>query len=119
MGRMFYTYTTLSKATEVGARYLTTAPVISGNYATADLDTAKNLVVCGKSACSGETPIVRNLAAANITVTPPGTALGTRYVSVTVNYTYQPLIWNLSHLAGSGSLSLNFTFTPRITMRYM
>jgi Flp pilus assembly protein TadG len=119
MGRMFYTYTTLNKATEVGARYLSSAPVTAGAYATADSNIAKNLVVCGKSSCTNETPVARNLAAANVTITPPGTSVGTRYVSVAVTYTYQPMIWNLSHLAGSGSLSLNFTFTPKITMRYM
>jgi Flp pilus assembly protein TadG len=119
MGRMFYTYTTLNKATEVGARYLSSAPVTSGAYGSADIATAKNLVVCGMDPCTGQTPVARNLTSANITITPPGTTVGTRYVSVTITYDYQPLIWNLSHLAGSGSLSLNFTFTPKITMRYM
>ena len=119
MGRMFYTYTTLNKAVEVGARYLSTAPVSAGNYATADSDAAKNLVVCGKTSCTSEPVVANNLSATNVTITSPGTGLGTRYVTVTVNYDYTPLIWNLSHLAGSGSLSLNFTFTPKVTMRYM
>lgn len=119
MGRMFYTYVTLNKAVEVGARYLSTAPVSAGNYATADSDAAKNLVVCGKYDCTGQTAVANNLVASNVTITSPGTTIGTRYVSVTVTYTYTPLIWNLSHLAGSGSLSLNFTFTPKVTMRYM
>jgi Flp pilus assembly protein TadG len=118
MGRMFYTYTTINKATEVAARYLASVPVTSGNYSSADLATAKNLVVCGKDPCNGET-IVSNLSSTNVSVTPPGTAVGTRYVTVTVTYTYTPKIWNVGHLAGSSSLSLNFTFTPRITMRYM
>ena len=119
MGRMFYTYVTLNKAVEVGARYLSTAPVSAGNYATADSTAAKNLVVCGVSSCTGQTAVANNLSTTNVTITSPGTSLGTRYVTVTVTYTYTPLIWNLSHLAGSGSLSLNFTFTPRVTMRYM
>jgi Flp pilus assembly protein TadG len=119
MGRMFYTYTTLNKAVEVGARYLSSAPVSAGNYATVDSDAAKNLVVCGKSSCAGEPVVANNLSTTNVTITAPGTAIGTRYVTVTVTYNYTPLIWNLSHLAGSGSLSLNFTFTPTVTMRYM
>lgn len=118
MGRMFYTYTTINKATEIGARYLASVPVTSGNYSSADLATAKNLVVCGKDPCNGET-IVTGLSSTNVSVTAPGTGLGTRYVTVTVTYNYTPKIWNLGHLANSNSLSLNFTFTPRITMRYM
>ena len=119
MGRMFYTYTTINKATEVAARYLSSVSVSSGNYSSSDLATAKNLVVCGKSSCTGETPIVTGLSSTNVSVTAPGTAVGTRYVTVTVTYTYTPKIWNVGHLAGSNALSLNFTFTPRITMRYM
>lgn len=119
MGRMFYTYTTLNKGTEVAARFLTQQPILSGNYSTADLAIAKNLVVCGKSSCTGESPIVTNLTISNVSITNPGTAVGTRYVTVTVTYNYTPKLWNLSHLAGSGSLSLNFTFTPAQTMRYV
>ena len=118
MGRMFYTYTTINKATEIGARYLASASLSSGNYSTADLDIARNLVVCGKNPCGGAT-IVTGLSSSNVTVTAPGTGLGTRYVTVTVTYSYTPKIWNVGHLANSNSLSLNFTFTPRITMRYM
>jgi Flp pilus assembly protein TadG len=117
MGRMFYTYTTLNKATEVGARYLSTRQVTAGNYSSADLVTAKNLTVCGQDPCSGQT-LANNLTTSNVSVTPPGTGTGTRYVSVSISYDYQPLIWNLGHLGG-GSLSLNYTFTPKITMRYM
>lgn len=119
MGRMFYTYTTLNKATEVAARYLASVPVSSGNYSSADLASAKNLVVCGKSTCTSGSEIVTGLSSTNVAVTAPGTGLGTRYVTVTVTYAYTPKIWNLGHLAGSNALSLSFTFTPRITMRYM
>jgi len=120
MGRMFYTYTTLQKSTEVGARYLSSQLLTSGSYPSATTTTATNLVVCGKaSSCSGQTPIANNLSASNITITPPGTGLGTRYVTVTVTYAYQPMVFDLGHLTGSSQLSFNFTFTPRITMRYM
>jgi Flp pilus assembly protein TadG len=120
MGRMFYTYTTLQKSTEVAARYLSAQRVSSGVYATADVDAAKNLVVCGKStSCTNETPIARNLSTTNVTVTAPGTVAGTKYVTVQVTYTYQPLVFNLGNMTGVQALSLNFTFTPAITMRYM
>jgi Flp pilus assembly protein TadG len=121
MGRMFYTYTTLQKSTEVGARYLSTKFVTAGTYATADTDKAISLVVCGKelSSCSGQPAVANNLTAANVTITPPGTGIGTRYVTVTVTYAYQPLVFDLGHLTGASQLSLNFTFTPSIKMRYM
>jgi Flp pilus assembly protein TadG len=120
MGRMFYTYTTLQKSTEVGARYLSSVLVTGGSYASADTTAATNLVVCGKaSSCSGQTPIAKNLTASNVTITAPGTGIGTRYVTVTVTYAYQPLVFNLGNLTGVSQLSLNFTFTPSIKMRYL
>jgi len=120
LGRMFYTYTTLNKTTEVGARFLSTKLVSAGAYSSADISAATNLVVCGRSAsCSGQTPVAQNLAAGNVTITPPGTGAGTRYVTVQVTYAYQPLVFNLSNLTGISALSLNFTFTPSIKMRYM
>ena len=120
MGRMFYTYTTLQKSTEVGARYLSSVLVTNGSYASADTTAATNLVVCGKaSGCSGQTPIANNLAASNVSITAPGTGTGTRYVTVTVTYAYHPLVFDLGSLTGASQLSLNFTFTPSIKMRYM
>jgi Flp pilus assembly protein TadG len=120
MGRMFYTYTSLAKTTKIGARYLSTKSLSSGSYVTADSDAAKNLVVCGRTAsCSGQTPVALNLAPGNIAITPPGSGTGTRYVTVTITYSYQPLVFNLSHLTGSTAPSLQFTFTPSTTMRYL
>jgi Flp pilus assembly protein TadG len=121
MGRMFYTYTTLQKSTQVAARYLSTKLVTAGAYSSTDIDKAKSLVVCGRelASCSGQTAIVNNLAAANVAVTSPGTAIGTRYVTVTVTYAYTPKIWDLGHMTGISQLSLNFTFTPSEKMRYM
>jgi len=124
MGRMFYTYTTLQKSTEVGARYLSSALATGGTYSTSDTNTANNLIVCGVASsaangCSGLPAIANNLAASNVTITPPGTAIGTRYVTVKVTYAYQPLVFDLGHMTGVSQLSLNFTFTPTIIMRYM
>jgi Flp pilus assembly protein TadG len=120
MGRMFYTYTTLQKSTEVGARYLSTVPVqTDGNYPGTQTTTAKNLVICGRVDCTGQTMIANGLSTTNVTITSPGTSAGTRYVTVGVTYVYQPLVFNLGSMTGSSALSLNFTFTPNLRMRYM
>jgi Flp pilus assembly protein TadG len=121
MGRLFYTYNTLQKATAVGARYLSSSVVQSdGTYLDTDKNAAKNLIVCGNAAsCSGLTPVANNLSASNITITSPGTGTGTRYVTVTVSYSYTPVLFDLGHMTGSSQLSLNFTFTPSMKMRYM
>ena len=119
MARMFKTYTTLQKATEVGARYLSTAPVSGGTYASSDTTTATNLIVCGNaSSCSGQDPVVAGLTSSNVTITPPGTSNGTRYVTVKVTYAYSPFAFDNPNMSYWG-FSLNFTFTPTITMRYM
>ena len=125
-GRMFYTYTTLQKATEVGARYLSTKQLINGTYAGVMCGTvtctsaATNLIVCGSEAsCVNATPIATNLSSANITITAPGTGVGARYVTVSMSYAYQPYVFDLGRLTGASQLSYNFTFTPSIKMRYM
>src|SRR3989442_1748520 len=69
LGRLFYTYSTLAKATKVGARYLSTQPknlLINGSVTEiANVKTAaRNLVVYGCKdrindvACSTTPPIV-------------------------------------------------------------
>lgn len=120
MGRMFYTYTTLQKSTEVGARYLSaTVAQSDGTYKDTDITAAKSLVVCGKVDCTGQTVIANNLSTTNVAITSPGTSTGTRYVTVSMSYAYQPLVFDLGGLTGASQLSLNFTFTPSIRMRYM
>jgi Flp pilus assembly protein TadG len=119
MGRLFKTYTTLQKAGEVGARYLSTASLTGGTYSASDTAIANNLVVCGQAAtCSGQDPVAPNLTSSNVNITPPGSGTGTRYVTVQVNYNYSPLILDVPAM-NSWNLSLNFTLTPTITMRYM
>jgi len=122
LGRLFKTYTTLTKATDVGARYLSspTTPITGSGYATADVDAAKNLMICGVAAsCSGVTPIVSGLAVGNISITPPPASGGVRYVTVSISYTYTPMVFNLGTMTGVQNLSLNYTLTPRTTMRYL
>ncbi len=120
MGRMFYTYTTLQKSTEVGARYLSSVGQLNGSYLGGGATSAANLVVCGTTTdCTNQTPIASNLIANNVATPLPVTNNGIRYVTVTVTYQYVPLVFDLGSLTGVSQLSLRFTFTPSTTMRYM
>lgn len=122
LGRVFHTYTTLTKSTVVGARYLS-SPVVAldaTGYAASDINIAKNLMICGVAAnCVNQTPIVTGLTAANITITPPPNTPGVRYVTVSISYTYAPKVFNLAGLTSIAGLSLNYTMTPQNTMRYL
>lgn len=122
LGRLFYTYTTLTKATVVGARYLSspTTPVGTTGYSAADINIAKNLMICGVAAnCSGQTSVVNGLAAGNITITPPPATGNVRYVTVKITYAYNPKVFNLGTMTGIQDLALNYTLVPQTTMRYL
>lgn len=122
LGRLFHTYTTLTKATVVGARHLS-EPVIAVDgtgYAASDISAAKNLMICGVAAnCSNATPIVSGFTTTNISITPPPATSGVRYVTVSVSYDYTPVVFNLAGMTGIQDLSLNYTLTPETTMRYL
>lgn len=112
-GRFFYTYQTLSKATRVGARYLT----IESAAGTADAK-AKNLVVYGNQSGTGS-PVIAGLSGGNVRVVRTG---GTNSIPerVTVRiegYTYQP-VFDLGKLLGKPGLSLRVPVGPSTTMRY-
>ncbi|HEX3183343.1 MAG TPA: TadE/TadG family type IV pilus assembly protein, partial [Pyrinomonadaceae bacterium] len=71
-GRYFHEYTTLAKASRVGARYLVGKSVNSSvNYETI----AKNIVVYGNAAGSGS-PILNGLTVDNVQVTYVGPVAG-------------------------------------------
>jgi len=131
LGRLFYTYTTLAKATRGGARYLslvkdtdwngTTCETGSGTLTMSCTTAGKNVVMCGNPGGCGGTGqpavILPNLTAANIVITPPPTTGTPRFVTVALtNYTYQPLVFNLNAMTGG---NFNLTLTPSTTMRYM
>lgn len=116
LGRLFYTYTTLAKATRGGARYLSLATDV--NLST---NAGKNIVMCGNAAgCGGAgqpAVIVPGLTANNIVVTPPVNGVDAKYVTVAITgYQYQPLVFNLNAMTGG---NFNLTLTPSTTMRYM
>ena len=130
LGRLFYTYTTLAKATKSGARYLSN----SKEFTSGDTDTAnaailraQSLVVCGYEDCTDKTPIVPGLKTSNpenVKVTLFTQTEGTvqvQYVTVEIqNYTYQRGIFTLDGVTGaSGSTSVYKALSPKTTMRYM
>jgi TadE-like protein len=113
-GRFFYEYTTLAKATRVGARYLTTAQVIPAEDAT-----AKNIIVYGNPSGSGD-PILPGLSPTNVVISRQG---GVPVLPETVrvqiqNYRHQP-IFDLGQMLNVTSLSLNIDVKPSVTMRYL
>lgn len=113
-GRFFYEYTTLSKAAELGTRYLSSAPV------EAIEDTAaKNLVVYGNAAGTG-TPILPGLSPSQVIITRQGpiTLIPETVTVQIVGYQHQP-IFNVGALIKNAGLSLNVDVKPSVTMRYL
>lgn len=117
LGRLFYTYTSLAKATRAGARYLSTVQSVSSSTTA-----AKNVVLCGNPGGCGGTGqpavILPNFTVSNIVVTPPATGtIGPKYVTVAITgYPYQPIIFDLNAMTGG---NFNISLVPSTTMRYM
>lgn len=113
-GNYYYTYTTLTKATRVAARYLTV-----NSTDTTEQTVAKNLAVCGStSACGTGTAIVKGLTTSNIQITVTNGA-GTEPATVTVaiiNYNYASIV-DLGRW--TGGLLNNIAVSPSTTMRSM
>ena len=137
LGRLFYTYTTLAKGTNVGARYLSTSRnVVNGTATeiTAAKTEARNLVIYGckdrgVAPCSTAPPIVVGLTTANVNIcdnfsvpcNPVIPAGPPKYFRVEIiNYNYAPGIWNLATMTGlaNGTFYGN-ALNPRTEMRYM
>ena len=136
LGRMFYYYTTLAKATNVGARYLSTSRnAVNG---TADEKTearneARNLVVCGikstsSTACDGQTPVIPGLTTANVLIcdnfsTPCSPVLAggsVKYFKVQISgYTYAAGVFNLASKTNVGSSTFYFPLQPGTETRWM
>jgi Flp pilus assembly protein TadG len=136
LGRLFSTYTTLSKATKVGARYLSNSRnAVNGTVTeiTTAKTEAKNLVVYGcknraVAPCSTAQPVVVGLTTANVNicdnfsvacspVIPAGPIKHFR-VEIT-NFTYSAGVWNLATLTGKTSSTFYFALKPGTEMRYM
>ena len=136
LGRMFYTYTTLAKATNVGARYLSTSRNAVNGTATEITNAkteAQNLVVCGikstsANACVGQTTVVPGLTIANVLIcdnfavpcSPVIPAGSTKYFKVEIqNYTYSAGVWNLATMTGKASTTFYFPLRPGTEARSM
>ena len=137
LGRLFYTYTTLAKATKTGARYLSNASDLTSSDATkvtAVKLKAQSLVVCGYETCTGnqpngtaKKPIVDGLnmstPANSVAVTVSTRVEGTvtvRYVTVQIQgYTYPRGVFTLSGVTGAADSVIYRALTPSTTMRYM
>ena len=115
-GRYFYEYTTVAKASRVGARYLASKSVTSStDYAAI----AKNIVVYGNEAGTGS-PVLDGLTTDNVAVTYQGGTTGvpeTVTVSIT-GYEHESL-FDLGALLKNDSLSLNVEVKPSVTMRFL
>jgi Flp pilus assembly protein TadG len=136
LGRLMYTYTTLAKATSVGARYLSASRnAVNGTTAekAAARQAARNLVVCGinstsATACNGQTPVVRGLTTANVLIcdnfstacSPALTGGSPKYFRVEIqNYTYQAGPWNVATQAGVANSNFYFLLRPGTEARSM
>lgn len=113
-GRYFYEYTTLAKASRVGARYLTTARISAAEDAT-----ARNIIVYGNPAGTGS-PVLNGLQPSHIVITRAG---GIPVLPQTVRvevagYKHQP-IFDLGKLIKKTGLSLKVDVKPSVTMRYL
>jgi hypothetical protein len=121
-GRLFQSYTTLSKSTRAAARYLSNHPFDATNQ-----NKAKNLAACGKLTCGGNDPsLLPGLSPSNICIESTG-APNPETVSVSIPrtagncgspYTYQP-IFDLGGLLHSPTFSLNLPLAPSTTMYFM
>lgn len=136
LGRLFYTYTSLSKATAVGARYLSTSRNAVNGTATEKTNAkneARNLVVCGiksisATACNGQTPVVPGLTTANVLIcdnfstacSPALTGGSVKYFKVQITgYTYSAGVFNLASKTGLASSTFYFPLAPSTKSRWM
>jgi Flp pilus assembly protein TadG len=118
LGRLFQTYTALSKSTRAAARYLSV-----NAYDPNHIDFAKNVAVCGQTDCTDTDPVVPGLETDNVVVTPEWadpSGGGGNPVRVTItiqNYEFQP-IFNLNSLMGNNRF-MTLPASGSTTMYYM
>jgi Flp pilus assembly protein TadG len=115
-GRYFYEYTTLAKASRLGARYLASKAVTSETDYKA---IAKNIVVYGNVAGTGS-PILAGLTTDDVDITYQGGVAGHPHtVTVSISgYEHVPL-FDLGALIKNDALSLAIEVKPSVTMRYL
>lgn len=121
-GRLFQSYTALTKSTRTAARYLSNHPFNDVHKAK-----AKNLAACGQLTCGvNDQPVLPGLTPNHICIESSGSP---NPVSVTISiprtaggcgspYSYQP-IFDMSVLLHAPAFSLNLPMAPSTTMYYM
>jgi len=115
-GRYFYEYTTVAKASRIGARYLASKSV---NSATDYESIAKNLVVYGNAAGTGD-PVLSGLTTDHVVVTYQGGTTGVpNTVTVSISGFEHQSLFNLGALLKNDDLSLDIEVKPSVTMRYL
>ena len=114
LGRLFQTYSTLSKSTRTAARYLSGQP-----YDPDHIGFAKNMAVCGKTtACATGEEVVTGLETDNVVVeAEPTTGVPVRVTVRIENYKFRPL-FNLAGMLHSDDF-IEFSVRPSTTMYYM
>lgn len=119
LGRLFQTYTALSKSTRAAARYLSNHPYDDEpiNY----IGQAKNMALCGNPDCTDKDPVVPGLTIDNIVVTPewPDPPVGNpATVTLSISgYNFQP-IFNLGAFLPENRFTA-LPVTSSTTMFYM
>ena len=112
-GRFFNTYSTLAKATRAGVRYQISQPPDTPDYTT-----AKNIVVFGNAAGTGQ-PVVAGLTTAQVKVTQSKTGTTVNSVTISIDgYGYTP-VFDLGKLTNTPSLSLAVNVNAGSTMRQL
>jgi Flp pilus assembly pilin Flp len=117
LGRLFQTFTTLSKSTRTAARYLTTV-----TYTDDHIKFAQNMAVCGKTDCTGAASVMPGLKAANIDIKPEykdGDVGGGNPIRITVSikdYSFSP-IFNLAAMLRADKYA-SLPVSPATTMYY-
>jgi TadE-like protein len=113
-GRFFYTYTTLAKATRVGARYLMSQPVGDVD------DNARRLVLCGNpTVCSDTDLVISGLKMGQVKIDRAGGVPGVLPDTINVRiegFYYEPL-FDLGKLTGNASFSLKIQLAPSTMMQ--
>lgn len=113
-GSYFYTYITLTKATRVAARHLSSQP-----FTNEEKTKAKNLAVCGSTTtCASGSAVLKNFSTSNISISSTGNSSIPTTITVQITgYNYTP-VFDLSKLV-SGLTWTNIGASPKTTMRYL
>ena len=117
LGRAFLQYNALTRAVRDSARLVANEALL-GQAGTVNLDAglitkAKNVVLYGSPTGSGSV-LLPGLAPGNVTVQN----LGGGNISVTVAYSYQPMIGTaIPDIIRGGSVDTTFTLTAQVIMR--